>query len=94
MGYQQLNMRAISGGNKAELLNLAPWANVELQLKALKLSGISGWSNLVSAIVNEWFKDISTNQVCTSVYVVCVCVCFSDRLSCVIYTINLQFGLC
>lgn len=60
---RRLDLSALKAGNLAEVLNLAPWGNVLLQLPPLRLSGAQGWAALGTAVGEHWLKDITTNQV-------------------------------
>ena len=60
---RRLDLAALKAGNLAEVLNLAPWGNVLLQLPPLRLSGAHGWAALGAALGDHWLKDITTNQV-------------------------------
>ena len=46
-----------------QVLNLAPWDNVLLQLPPVRLSGAHGWSSLGTSLGDQWLKEITTNQV-------------------------------
>lgn len=46
-----------------QVLNLAPWGNVLLQLPPVRLSGAHGWSSLGTSLGDQWLKEITTNQV-------------------------------
>lgn len=60
---RRLDLAALKAGNLAEVLNLAPWGNVLLQLPPLRLSGAHGWAALGAALGDHWLKDITTHQV-------------------------------
>ncbi|BDA50280.1 probable autophagy-related protein 2 at C-terminar half [Coccomyxa sp. Obi] len=59
---RRMDLAALKAGNLAEVLNLAPWGNVLLQLPPLRLSGAHGWAALGTALGDHWLKDITTNQ--------------------------------
>jgi len=46
-----------------QVLNLAPWGNVLLQLPPLRTHGAHGWAALGAAVGEHYLKDITTNQV-------------------------------
>ena len=48
-----------------QVLNLAPWGNVLLQLPPVRLSGAHGWSALGTSLGDQWLKEITTNQAST-----------------------------
>jgi hypothetical protein len=60
---RRLDLAALKAGNLAEVLNLAPWGSVLLQLPPLRLSGARGWAALGEAVGEHWLRDITTNQV-------------------------------
>ena len=45
-----------------QVLNLAPWGNVLLQLPPVRLSA-QGWSLLGAGLGEQWLREITTNQV-------------------------------
>ena len=45
-----------------QVLNLAPWGNVLLQLPPVRLSA-QGWSSLGAGLGEQWLREITTNQV-------------------------------
>lgn len=59
---RRLDLAALKAGNLAEVLNIAPWGNVLLQLPPLRLSGAHGWAALGAALGDHWLKDITTHQ--------------------------------
>jgi autophagy-related protein 2 len=61
---RRLDLAALKAGNLAEVLNLAPWGNVLLQLRPLRLAGAHGWANLGAALGEHWLRDITSTQVC------------------------------
>lgn len=46
-----------------QVLNLAPWGNVLLQLPPVRQSGVHGWSSLGTSLGDQWLKEIINNQV-------------------------------
>ena len=59
---RRLDLAALKAGNLAEVLNLAPWGNVLLQLPPLRLAGAHGWGMLGAALGEHWLRDITTTQ--------------------------------
>ena len=48
--------------SSVQVLNLAPWGNVLLQLPPVRLSA-QGWSSLGAGLGEQWLREITTNQV-------------------------------
>ena len=46
-----------------QVLNLAPWGNVLLQLPPVRISGAQGWACLGTSLGDQWLKEIINNQV-------------------------------
>ena len=53
-----------------QILNLAPWGNVLLQLPPVRLSGAHGWSSLGTSLGDQWLKEVTTNQASTHAHIV------------------------
>ena len=60
---RRLDLAALKAGNLAEVLNLAPWGGVLLQLPPVRLSGVHGWPALGAAVGELWLRDIVGSQV-------------------------------
>ena len=60
--YRRCKMHVAAWGGmtlySAQVLNLAPWGNVLLQLPPLRLSGAHGWADLGAALGEHWLRDI------------------------------------
>ncbi|KAK9836947.1 hypothetical protein WJX81_001853 [Elliptochloris bilobata] len=59
---RRLDLAALKAGNLAEVLNLAPWGGVLLQLPPVRLSGVHGWPALGAAVGELWLRDIVGSQ--------------------------------
>ncbi len=62
---RRLDLAALKAGNLAEVLNLAPWGSVLLQLPPVRLSGVHGWPALGAAVGEAWLRDVVGTQVLT-----------------------------
>ncbi len=63
---RRLDLAALKAGNLAEVLNLAPWGSVLVQLPPVRLSGVHGWPALGAAVGEAWLRDVVGTQVLTS----------------------------
>jgi len=59
---RRLDLAALKAGNLAEVLNLAPWGGVLLQLPPARLSGVHGWPALGTAVGEHWLRDVVGTQ--------------------------------
>ncbi len=59
---RRLDLAALKAGNLAEVLNLAPWGGVLLQLPPARLSGVHGWPALGAAVGEHWLRDVVGTQ--------------------------------
>ena len=60
---RSLDAAALRSGSFVEVLNLIPWGGVQLELPAVKASGLQGWDALGSAVGNAYLEDIASSQV-------------------------------
>ena len=60
---RRLDLAALQAGALAEVLNLAPWGGVLLQLPPHRQRGAAGWGALCAALGEHWLRDITTTQV-------------------------------
>ena len=60
---RRLDLAALKAGALAEVLNLAPWGGVLLQLPPHRAAGAHGWGALGASLGEHWLRDITTTQV-------------------------------
>ena len=60
---RSLDAAALRSGSFTEVLNLIPWGGVQLELPAVKASGLQGWDALGNAVGSAYLEDIASSQV-------------------------------
>jgi autophagy-related protein 2 len=58
----RIDTAALKNGSLIELLNLLPIEDMILRLNPLEIHNSSGWSSIVTEIINRWLENITTNQ--------------------------------
>jgi hypothetical protein len=57
-----VDLSALQHGDSIQLLNLFPIDSLELTLKKIKMSGLTGFGAVLSHSIEHWVKDIYANQ--------------------------------
>lgn len=57
-----VDVDALRAGNYVELLNLFPLESMELDLKSIRLRGLTGWGSLFGEFAKLWVNDIAATQ--------------------------------
>lgn len=59
---ERIDTAALKNGNLIELLNLLPIEDMVLRLNPLEIRNSSGWTSIMTEIINRWLENITTNQ--------------------------------
>lgn len=57
-----VNIQALNAGDYLQLLNIFPLDGLEITLKHVKINGVKGVPAFVSRMLEQWIKDIYSNQ--------------------------------
>ena len=60
---RRLDVAALRAGNLAEVLNVAGWSNVTVQLPAIRIAGLNGWDALGALVAQRYLSHIASSQV-------------------------------